>query len=383
MKNITKLFLGAFLVSLSVSSFAQQTCGTYTYHTSNAGWSNSEYYKIIDIDAAALTSTSLPQFTGAEGSKNALETDFNSGTFTTPVMTTTDGIIYTPTNVMWPVKYKMVAFAPTMYNSAYTKVNLLGTVPSGNSGATASCTVNDNSAVQSGIWNKQGFIELSRLGASTAEPTISRHGYIEINDLPSVERIQWSYSSTAWKRGVKCDVNYNDGNGWVPLRWEPSDLSSSVLGITTFSEQGYQFEEIIGKQDDPTSKISLRIRIWDGDSIHLNPLKTDGTTYTTVNSPLAQKQTVRVHQIKVFSAVIPTEAPSAVSAVNANNIKIYLSGNNIVLGEEANVELYTVEGKKMYKGLTKLVDVTGFSKGVYIIKATDSNGKIQNKKIII
>ncbi|HET7733488.1 MAG TPA: T9SS type A sorting domain-containing protein, partial [Paludibacter sp.] len=288
----------------------------------------------------------------------------------------------------WPVNYKMAAFAPTMYNSAYTKVNVLGTVPSGG-GATVACTLNDNSVKPSGIWSKPGFIELSRLQSLVLNTPPSRHGYIEIDSLPQVERIQWSYSSTSWKRGVKADINYNDGNGWQPLRWLASDYSAWEA---SFSEQGYQFEEMINKQDDPNSFVSVRFRIWDGDSIHYkvnaNDLSLQTTTYTATMTPLAQKQTVRIHQIKVFSNIIPTVAPgpkiiSGVRNVNADVIKIYKSGNNIVLGEEANVELYTVEGKKIFKGLTKQIDVSGFSKGIYIIKAVANDGKIQNKKIII
>lgn len=391
MKNITKLFIGALLMTINTSAFAfgpnggQSSCGSW-YITSNAGWSNSEYYKIIDIDAGLLTSAALPQFTAADGAKNALITDFKSGHFTSPVLTTTDGVVYTPTSVMWPINYYMAAFAPTMKTSAWTKINLLGTTPSGTA---AGCTVNDNSIMQSAIFAKPGFIELSRQGSAVLKTPPSLHGYIEIDSLPQVERIKWSYSSTSFKRGVKMDINYNDGRGWIPQRWVASDYNNFE---GTFSEQGYQFEEMINKQDDPTSYISLRIRIWDGDSIHFkvnaNDLTEQAVTYSATMTPYDQKQTVRVHQIQVFSNVIPTVAPGAnvisgVHAVNTNNIKIYLSGKNILLSEEANVELYSIEGKKLYKGLTKQVDVTGFSKGIYIIKAVDANGKIQNKKISI
>jgi len=381
MKKTTQLLFTALLLSLSMNTIAQETCGTYTYYTSNAVWSSSEWYNIINIDAGTLTDAALPKFTAAHGALNALETDFGTGAFTTPVMTTTDGTVYSPTSVLWPVKYKMAAFAPTMKTSAWSKVNVTGATPSGG-GAAVACTLNDNSVKQSAIFDKPGFIELSRLAPSIAETTVSRHGSIEIDGLPQVERIQWSYSSTSWKRGVKMDIKYGDGE-WQPQHWEPSDFSSATMGITTFSEQGYQFEEMIGKQDDPTSKISIRFRIWDGDSIHINPLKTDGSTYTLVNKPLSQYQTVRIHQIKVFSGVIPTEAPSAVQTVNADAIKIYLSDKNIILATEAKVEVYAVAGNRVYKGFTKKVDVSNLSRGIYIVKAIGINGRIQNTKIIL
>ena len=382
----------AFLITLHLNIFAfgpygtQSTCGNF-YITSNAGWSNSEYYKIIDIDAATLTDAALPKFTAADGAKNALNEDFKSGYFTSPVMTTTDGIVYTPTSVKWPVNYYMAAFAPTMYCSAWSKVNVLGSLPSGKA---TSCSLNDNSIMKSNIYDKPGFIELSRLGSLVLKTPPSRHGYIQIDSLPQVERIRWSYSSTSYKRGVKADINYNDGKGWIPQRSIASDYSDYE---GSFSEQGYQFEEIIGKQDDATSFVSFRIRIWDGDSIHMkvnaNDLTEQAIPYTATMVPYDQKQTVRVHQIQVFSNIIPTVAPvvvatpNALASVNMNNIKIYLSENNIVLSEDANVEIYSIQGQKLYKGFTRKVDASGYSKGIYIIKTIDTAGKLQNKKIMI
>lgn len=396
MKKTTKLILGAFLITLSLNAGNNyvypwqpqgelSTCGN-SYITSNAGWSSSEYYRIIDIDASKLTDAALPKFTSADGSKNAADTDFGFGYFRSPIMTTTDGTVYTPTNVMWPVKYNMAAFAPTMYNSAYSKVNLYGSNPSG-TGTTAACTNNNNTVKTSPIWDKPGFIELSRLAATTTDPTISRHGYIQINDLPQVERIQWSYSSTSWKRGVKCDIDLHDGNGWIPRRWLASDFSAWEA---SFSEQGYQFEEMINQQDNPNAKVSIRFRIWDGDSIHFkvnaNDLTEQTVPYTAKMTPLAQWQTVRIHQIKVYSGLIPTSAPeipNALHNVSVNDLIIYRSGNNIIIGENSNIEIYTLEGRKMYKGYTNKIDVSGFSKGTYILRSINDNGIIRNKKIMI
>jgi len=386
MKNITKSILGAFLITLSFHAFAfgpyggQSTCGNF-YITSNTGWSSSEYYRIIDVEAATLTDAALPKFTAADGAKNALEADFGTGTFNTPIMTTTDGTVYTPTSVMWPVNYYMAAFAPTMYTSAWSKINILGGTPSGK---LTSCSLNDNSIMNSKIFDKPGFIELSRMGSVVLKTPPSRHGYIQIDNLPQVERIQWSYSSTSYKRGVKFDVNYNDGLGWIPQRWVASDYSDYE---GSFSEQGYQFEEMIGKQEDVNSKISIRFRIWDGDSIHFkvnaNDLTEQAVPYSATMTPYDQKQTVRIHQIKVYSNIIPSQGPSAVAAVMNDIFKIRLSNKNILLSTEANVELFSIDGKKVFEGYTKLVDVSAYKRGIYIIKAVGNDGQIQNKKIAI
>lgn len=370
MKNFTKIFILAVILTFSAKSAAQ----CIPYYTTNDGWTQSEYYKIIDIDAEKLTNTSIPKDDKTDGT--ATSSTFGSGTFTTPVLTTTDGIDYTETSVLWPVKYYMACVAPEFYNSAYTKVNVIGSNPSGTA---LNCTLNDNSLVTSPIWDKKGYIELSRQASEVANTPPSRHGYIEIDDLPQVERIQWSFSSTSYKRGVKCDINYNDGAGWQPLRWEASNNNS----YATFAEQGYQFEELIGQGDNPDSKISVRWRIWDGDSIHVNLTDVNGGTFTTVNSPYAQQQVVRIHQIRVFSGIIPDNAPNAISNPLENALKVYVSGNNIVISEKANVELYTSEGKRIYKGQTDMIDISGKSKGIYILRTTNSEGKIQTNKIVI
>ncbi|MDD3322539.1 MAG: T9SS type A sorting domain-containing protein [Paludibacter sp.] len=368
MKNFTKLIILILILPLSVKSVAQ----CLPYYTTNAGWTESEYYQIIDIDAEKLTGTSLPQHDKSDGT--ATSSTFGTGSFTTPVMATTDGITYTETSVMWPVNYYMACIAPTFYNSAYTKVNVTGANPSGTA---TNCTLNDNSFVTSPIWDKKGFIELSRQPSAIADTPPSLHGYIEIDNLPQVERIQWSFSATSYKRGVKCDIDYHDGNGWQPLRWEASNNNS----YATFAEQGYQFEELIGNGDDPESLISVRWRIWDGDSIHFDETKTEGVTFTTVNSPYASQQVVRIHQIKIFSGMIPESAPNAVFNPNSNEIQYSISGNTIRFSDEFNVELYNILGKQLLNKKTKSIDISSIDKGIYILRVTDDNGKRLNKKI--
>jgi len=386
MKKITFLLTIISLVIFNGLITAQEACtsdGTKVYFTTNAGWSNSEWYQIINIDAENLGNSGIMKHDGIDGTKTS--TVWNSGVFSTPVYTYNEGTSqYETTSVLWPVKYYLCCLNDTAHNSAWTKVNLLGTNPSGAGVNDAPCYFNNNSVKQSPIWNKKGFIELSRQAADAATPTVSRHGYIELIDLPMVERIQWSYSSTGWKRGVKLDIDYHDGNGYQPLRWEPSDIATSLAG---FSEQGYAFEEIIGKQEDPNSKISLRWRIWDGDSIHGNLTKAEDvrTPYTTTMTPYAQKQVVRIHQIKVFAGAVPTQAPTLPDGIQlplTNSIIAYVSARSILLSEQANFELYTYDGKKLLIGCSNKIDVSQMPKGIYILKASNEYGRTQ-KKIIL
>lgn len=360
-------------ISKAQTSEACSADGTKVYFTTNAGWSNSEWYKIIDIDAELLVNSGIVAHNGVDGRNTS--SAFNTGTFTTPVYKWNDGTkVYELSGKSWPVKFYMSCLAPTFYTSARTKVDNSVNV-SGNGDV---CYNNNNSVKTSPVWDKKGFIELSRQASEVANTAPSRHGYIEINDLPQVERVQWSYSSTGWKRGIKLDIKHGDGP-WEALRWEPSDIASSLAG---FSEQGYAFEEIIGKQEDPTSKISLRWRIWDGDTTTVNPTKTDGSKINVKIDPLAQKQVVRIHQIKIYSGVDAPEAPNAVKRVTADAIKIRLANGQLILSEMASVDIFGYDGRKLFSGKGDKFDMTGFSKGLYIVKAAGNSGTTQ-KKIVL
>lgn len=377
MKKITKLAIAMLLMSISNALIAQETCtanATFIYYTTNGGWTQSEWYQIISIDAENLGTNSMASHTGVDGV--ATSTAFSTGSFTTPIYSYNETTqAYEPTSVLWPVNYYLACLAPLHYTSARAKINN-GASVSG-TGTTVTCTLNDNTVKTSPIWDKKGFIELSRQGSEVASTPPSRHGYIELNDLPQVERVQYSFSSTSWKRGFKLDIKHGNGE-WQPLRWE----ANNVNNIVTFAEQGYAFEEIIGKQEDPTSKISLRWRIWDGDSIHVNPVSSTGATFTTVNTPYAAQQVVRIHQIKVYSGVVPTSAPNAVQTPQYESIKVYLSEKNIILSEIANVEVYSYDGKRVFKGISDKIDVSSFTRGVYIVKAISASGKAQTKIVL-
>lgn len=360
---------------------AQDVCTSdpsKAYLTSNAGWTDSEWYQIINIDPQNLASLDMAKHTGlAPSGGTTTSTAFGSGTFMTPIMAYNEtSSSYEPSTVNWPVNFYMTCIAADLYGSAYSKVELLGTAESGKADA---CYGNNNVAVTSPIWSKPGFFELSRQSADAVNaPNVSRHGYIELDDLPQVERVQWSFSSTAWKRGVKLDIKHGNG-AWEPLRWEPSDISQS---LTTFSEQGYAFEEIIGQQENPDSKISLRWRIWDGDSIHDN-LVSPGTTYSTNNFPLAQKQVVRIHQIKIFSGVTPTSGPNGLSGANKSEFIVYRSGNQMVSTERGNFELYTPEGKLIHTAQGDRIELGNITKGIYILKMNSVNGNQKVQKVIL
>lgn len=371
------LFLIATAFSFG-SVYAQDVCATdpaKAYFTNNNGWTDSEWYEIINIDPQTMGSSSMVKHSGSNGTQTS--STFGTGSFTSPVMTYNETTgTYEPTSVMWPVDYYMTCLADTMHNSSWSKKYLLGTLDSSKGDA---CYANDNSVIASPAFEKVGFFELSRMAEdATNAPGISQHGYIQLNDLPQVERVQWSFSSTAWKRGVKLDIKYDNGE-WQPLQWEASDISTSIC---SFSERGYNFENIIGKQEEVGSKISLRWRIWDGDTINQNPTQAEGVIYAIPIVPTAQKQVARIHQIKIFSGVIPTEAPNAVIE-NSYSAKMYRSGTAMLSNENGTFSVYTPEGRLVKTTEGNRIELGNLNKGIYILKLQSISGNTQVEKVIL
>jgi pectin methylesterase-like acyl-CoA thioesterase len=149
------------------------------------------------------------------------------------------------------------------------------------------------------IKGEAGFVQMCR-NASTDGVT-SLHGWMEIDHIPYVERIQWSWSSTSWGRGIKCDIKIGDGD-WTPLVWMGSEKQKKFY--TVFSDQGYFMENVIDQHD-----VSLRWRIWDGDASFGEDqvqVTESGVDWQAID-PLAQRQAARVHKIQIFGDEITAD----------------------------------------------------------------------------
>ena len=148
-----------------------------------------------------------------------------------------------------------------------------------------------------------GYVHLCRDGATTDANgnKVSMHGWIEIDHIPYVERVQWSWSSSSWGRGMKCDYKIGDGE-WQPLVWMGSNRQKN--GYTVYSDQGYFMENIIDASD-----VSLRWRIWDGDP-GTTTFQTDASGNPVFNvaiDPYGQQQPVKIHKIQIFGTEITAE----------------------------------------------------------------------------
>ncbi len=142
-------------------------------------------------------------------------------------------------------------------------------------------------------YGEAGFVQMCRDAAKEIDGRqTSMHGWMEIDHIPYVDRVQWSWSSTAWGRGIKCDVRIGDGD-WTPLVWMASERQKN--GYTVYSDQGYFMENVIDAHD-----VSLRWRVWDGDDLE-NPVQPglpNASRYPV--NPMAMQQAPRVHKIKIF-----------------------------------------------------------------------------------
>lgn len=155
------------------------------------------------------------------------------------------------------------------------------------------------------IYGEAGFVQMCRDAFTDRDPEtmapISNHGWMEIDHIPYVERIQWAWSSTSWGRGIKCDIKIGDGD-WQPLVWMGSDMHK--FGYTSFSDQGYFMENVIDAHD-----VSIRWRIWDGENMK-DPVQTDENglpVFGKSESPYTQQQPTRVHKIQIFGSEITAE----------------------------------------------------------------------------
>ena len=279
-----------------------------------AQWSNSSTYpKVIDIN---FSDTTWPDTWKGETGVDC--PDFSSGGYV-------NTIINVPANgstdITYPVYFHHCTFAnKNSYNgfagatAAFCRQYYLGQNWTGNSATTYNnwtvaghtTYLEDNIQYDSNnnpIHGEAGFVQMCRDGnvKDASGKPVSQHGWMEIDHIPYVERVQWSWSSTSWGRGIKCDYKIGDGE-WKPLVWMGSEKHKD--GYTVFSDQGYFMENVINASD-----VSIRWRVWDGeilkDPVQKNP--NGGAVFTKGENPLLSQQAPRVHKIQIFGNEITAE----------------------------------------------------------------------------
>lgn len=194
------------------------------------------------------------------------------------------------------------------------------------------------------VYGEAGFVQMCRNAAVDGE---SLHGWMEIDHIPYVEVLQWSWSSTSWGRGIKCDYKIGDGD-WMPLVWMGSERQKQ--GWTVFSDQGYFIENEIKASD-----VSIRWRVWDGDDASsIVQYAPDGTPFPSSQNidPNAQRQAPRVHKIKIYGSEITAEQAAYAEANPVGNVgeltdlsKFGFTGTDALPApdDDAPVHLYVVD----------------------------------------
>lgn len=396
MKSFTKLLICIVVGAFAENAMAQCTEGYTYYGHGGLGWQPNNWFKVIDLDAATLTDAKYPKTGAVDGKSDNLDYGTNttkapvgSGTIETPLLDFVGGE-FVPSGYTYSIKYHNCVFAPEHNGSAYTKVEDYGETPSG---AINSCTINNNTSYITNTYSKKGFIELSRQGSTEEEG--SKHGYIQMDGLRAIDKIQWSYSSTSWKRGVMVEVKWGPDEEWEILRSLPSDVGSAQAtggsGYAMFAEQGYEFEESFDMPEDVENEYSIRWRIWDGDETtwkeeyEMGETSTPGYFYKTVN-PYGTWQVVRIHQIRVFAGVDGSTFANFTSNISdntADGFDIFQRGNEICSTIESAIEIYTIDGTLIKQAEGKNVNVAELGKGIYLVKAKAQNGTVKTSKIAL
>jgi len=282
-------------------------------------WSNSSIYpKVIDINFSDLmwpdtwkgkTSKDCPSFVDGGYVNTVQSVPLNSlGTLTYPVLFH---------NCTFANKKSSNGRAGV--TAAFARQYYIGENPVGNgskyannwsaTGHTSYLEDNIQYDAETGkpIYGEAGFVQMCRDAATMDDEghKISSHGWMEIDHIPFVDRVQWSWSSTSWGRGIKCDYKIGDGE-WKPLVWMGSGNSQKQYksGYTSFSDQGYFMENVINASD-----VSIRWRVWDGDNAQTKvQVNAKGNSvFATDIEPFAEQQAPRLHKIQIFGSEITAE----------------------------------------------------------------------------
>ena len=247
--------------------------------------------KILDIN---FSETLWPNTWGNSGTGKACP-EFKDGVYVNTVLTAqTVG----ENQVAWPLLFHNCAFATADSNdgfgvatAAFARQYFDGEKATNrNDWTEAGHTVylEDNieyDAKGRPIKGLAGFVQMCR-GAG-------EHGWMEIDHIPYIHTLQWSWSSTSWGRGIKLDIKIGDGE-WQPLVWAGSEKQKQ--GWTVYSDQGYFMENVIDKHD-----VSLRWRVWDGDGKQGADDQVQKAPFDWQPiDPNAQRQAPRVHKIKIY-----------------------------------------------------------------------------------
>lgn len=333
-------------------------------------WSDSSTYdKIISIDFSDEDMPDTWRGTTGKDCPSFADGGYSNGILDIPVLS--NGV---KTDVTYPLLFHNCTFAnKDSYNgfaaatAAFSRIYYHGENATGNSAARMNnwtvpghtIYLEDNIEYNEAGKPTRGLAGYAHLCRDAAQidaqgNKTSMHGWIEIDHIPYIERVQWSWSSSSWGRGVKCDIKVGDGD-WEPLVWMGSEKQKQ--GYTDFSDQGYFMENVVDRSD-----VSLRWRIWDGDGDPSHTFQTDvdgNNIFASVPvDPYASKQSVKIHKIQIFGNSISSDDAQYARDHQVSDIGEFTFGKFESPAEEA-------AAQDVYRESQFLVVDPNFSRGKY------------------
>jgi hypothetical protein len=208
-----------------------------------------------------------------------------------------------------------------------------------------------------------GFVEVSRDYGSTP-PTVHGHFIVDLRNIDFVEMIQWSHSSCGGnKRGVMLEFSVDDGTTWDTLRYQPGGAGYTE-GFTKDVFTGEKTGN--GYRCDPSAYGML----WEDAIYSENMMLRFGE---------AGGQVPRIHDLKVYG----TYTASSKKEIPDNDLKIYCVNKTIRISEMADVEVYSLVGKrvKMAQQVNSLA-MDDMPQGIYIVKAKGPSA-VKTTKVVV
>ncbi|MGQ1948219.1 T9SS type A sorting domain-containing protein [Geofilum sp. OHC36d9] len=211
-----------------------------------------------------------------------------------------------------------------------------------------------------------GFVEISREYES--QYTIPGYFEIDLGNLPYIEMIQYSHSSTGGnKRGLMVEFSLDNGVSWDTLRYQPDAAYNDAFTKDIFTSE--KTPNIY--RCDPSSYGML----WE-DKLYFSP-DPELNEHLKIRFSTAVSQSLRIHDFIVYG-----DLPTALNPVLSQDLGISYTGDLVSVNEACDISIYSLTGTLIkHVEKARFVSVKDLVSGIYVIKA-QVDSKIAVTKIL-